>query len=53
MFEDNTYDTFGPLERYLAELVMADIAIGNQNPWQITSSPPSYKYIVRAIIIPV
>ena len=53
MFEDNTFDTFGPLERYLAELVMSEIAAGNQNPWQITDNPPSYKVITKAIIIPV
>lgn len=53
MFEDNTFDAFGPIERYLAELVMSEIAAGNQNPWQITDNPPSYKWVIKALIIPV
>lgn len=51
LFEDNTFDATPPIERYLAELLVADIAGGN--PWQITSNPPSYKYVKKLILIPV
>lgn len=49
MFEDNTFFATPPIERYLAELLLHDLAFDHR--WEITTNPSTYKTVIRAKII--
>jgi hypothetical protein len=49
MFEDNTFYATPLIERYLAELLLADLGVDAL--WQISANPQAYKRVLRAKLI--